>query len=158
MKQPPFPRSSCRAALAAAALLSLSAAAPAVADGCASYGPPAEGFVGMLSALQMSGPPGYGKTPDIDTVETVPVLQLSPPICVAPKPGGAPGDVAEQSVDTVELAAAPGAPIPKDLFGTKVMVKGTLSHASGPDHPTAVVLRVIGVRQVLKEDAPAGAP
>jgi hypothetical protein len=62
-----------RAALLLAAILPICLSGAAQA--CEKYGPVA--LTGTLSSLRVSGPPGYGKTPKTDAVETIAILQMS---------------------------------------------------------------------------------
>jgi hypothetical protein len=139
-----------RVALAAALVPAwLSLAAPAQA--CEQYGPRPVALTGMLTSLQASGPPGYGANPRTDSVEQVPLLQLDPPLCVD---GGA-GGPAVASLDTVQVVAPPSAPpFAPSLFGTKVVVSGTLMPAAGPQHRTQVVIQAREVRPLLSTTAP----
>ena len=154
---PPFrsatPRNPSRpAALVLAAMIVLSVSVPAAARDCARIGPP-EGFDGMLNALQMPGPPGYGETPGQDTEESVPVLAFEPPLCVADEAG----TVVEQRIETIQLLDPEGKARP-GLMGTRVMVIGVLEPASTPAHRTPVVLRVVDVKQILEETVPGARP
>jgi hypothetical protein len=153
---PPFrsakPRNPSRPAALALAVIALGVSIPAAARDCARIGPP-EGFDGMLNALQMPGPPGYGQTPGQDTEESVPVLVFEPPLCVADEAG----TVVEQQLETIQLLD-PGGKARDGLMGTRVMVTGVLEQASTPAHRTSVVLRVIDVKQILKETVPGSRP
>jgi hypothetical protein len=148
-----LPRSAARpAALAIAALIALGVSMPAAARDCARIGP-AQGFDGMLNALQMPGPPGYGETPGQDTEESVPVVAFEPPLCVADSDGA----VVEPQIETIQLLDPEGK-ARSGLMGTRVMVTGVLERASTPAHRTPVVLRVVDVKQILKETVPGGRP
>jgi hypothetical protein len=141
------PRTRARLFLAAAAPLWL--AAPAAAETCHHYGPEPVALSGMVSSLQVSGPPGYGATPKTDAVVQVPILQISPPICVAADPAAAAG-TAEAGLNAVQLVFPPSGPqFRAELTGTSFVVSGTLERASGPDQVTPVVLRVTDLQQVL---------
>jgi len=129
-----------RAALLLAAVLPICLSGAAQA--CEKYGPVA--LTGTLSSLRVSGPPGYGKTPKTDAVETIAILQMSPPLCVDADPAD-PGAAAEANVGAVQLVG----PVRGDLTGTNVTVTGTLVHASGPDHRTPVIVMMSRMEQML---------
>jgi hypothetical protein len=128
----------------AAALAPLALAGPAAAQqNCPKMGAPVA-LTGMVSSLQASGPPGYGQTPKTDSVVQVPILQMSPPLCVA-----AAGS-AQQSVNAVQLVFQPQGPqFQTEMTGTSFMVSGTLAPAQGPQHITPVVLMVQNMEQVM---------
>lgn len=136
------------AAAAAIAPLCLSGAASAQ-QACQKYGPAPVALTGMVSSLQVSGPPGYGATPKTDAIIQVPILQLSPPICVDADPAN-PANMAEGNVNSVQLMFQQGGPqFRAELTGTSFMVSGTLVHASSPEHISPVVLMVSDMEQVL---------
>jgi hypothetical protein len=129
-----------RAALLLAAIVPICLSGAAQA--CEKYGPVA--LTGTLSSLRVSGPPGYGQTPRTDAVETIAILQMSPPLCVDADPADLEA-VAEANIATVQLVG----PVRGDLTGTNVTVTGTLVHASSPDHRTSVIVRISGMEQIL---------
>jgi hypothetical protein len=125
---------------------------------CQKYGPAPVALTGMVNSLQASGPPGYGATPKTDSIVQVPILQLSPAICVDADPAN-PANTAEQNVNSVQLVFRPGGPqFRPELTGTSFVVSGTLVHASDPQHVSPVVLMVSDMHQVLApvEQVPAG--
>ncbi|MEN3975461.1 hypothetical protein [Emcibacter sp. SYSU 3D8] len=152
------PRRSARAAAAAASLvLGLSCTAALAEPACLTYGPAPVALTGMVNSLQVSGPPGYGATPKTDAIVQVPILQLSPAICVDGDPAN-PANTPEQNLNSVQLVFQPGGPqFRAELAGTSFVVSGTLAHASGPEHITPVVLMVGDIKQVLApvEQTPA---
>lgn len=123
---------------------------------CQKYGPAPVALTGMVNSLQASGPPGYGATPKTDAIIQVPILQLSPPICVDADPAN-PANAAERNINSVQLIFQPGGPqFRAELAGTSFVVSGTLVHASAPEHITPVLLMVGDMKQVLApvEQAP----
>ncbi|MEN3952150.1 hypothetical protein [Iodidimonas sp. SYSU 1G8] len=135
-------------AAATAGCLGLAGAASAQGD-CLAYGPSPVALTGMVSSLQASGPPGYGKTPETDAVVQVPILQMTPPACVAADTAD-PARVALQDVNTIQLVFQPQGPrFRAEMTGTSFMVAGTLVPPAGPQHITPVVLVVDRMEQVL---------
>jgi hypothetical protein len=116
---------------------------------CLDYGPSPVALTGMVSSLQASGPPGYGKTPETDAVVQVAILQMTPPACVAADPAD-PARRALQDVNTIQLVFQPQGPqFRAEMTGTSFMVAGTLLPPAGPQHITPVVLVVDRMEQVL---------
>lgn len=157
IKMPMMTASSRLLVVAAAATfgpLFLATAAPA-GPACHNYGPAPVALTGMVTSLQVSGPPGYGATPKTDAIVQVPILQLSPAICVDADPSN-PDNTAEQNVNSVQLMFQPGGPqFRAELTGTSFVVSGTLAHGSGPEHISPVVLTVTDMQQVLAPVEPA---
>ena len=134
--------------------LSLSGAASAQQT-CQKYGPAPVALTGMVTSLLASGPPGYGATPKTDAIIQVPILQLSPAICVDADPAN-PDNTAEQNVNSVQLMFGQGGPqFRAELTGTSFVVSGPLVHGSGPGHISPMVLMVTDMQQVLAPADPA---
>lgn len=127
-----------------ATLLPLGAAGPAHAQqDCRQIGDAAVALTGMVSSLQASGPPGYGKTPKEDAIIQVPIMQLDPAVCVAGQDG-------QQTLNSVQLVFQQGGPqFRTEMTGTSFMASGTLAPAQGPEHMTPVVLVVQDIEQVM---------
>ncbi len=127
-----------------ATLLPLGAGGAAHAQqNCQQIGAGPVALTGMVSSLQASGPPGYGKTPKEDAIIQVPIMQLNPAVCVAGQDG-------QQMLNSVQLVFQQGGPqFQTEMTGTSFMASGTLAPAQGPEHMTPVVLMVQNIEQVM---------
>ncbi|MGE0665411.1 MAG: hypothetical protein AB7O49_02535 [Sphingomonadales bacterium] len=130
----------------AATLIPLAVSGAAQAQqNCRQIGAEPVALTGMVSSLQASGPPGYGQTPKEDAIIQVPIMQLSPPLCV----DGA-ADGGQQNLNSIQLVFQQGGPqFQTEMTGTSFMASGTLAPAQGPEHLTPVVLMVENIEQVM---------
>lgn len=92
-------------------------AGAAFAQSCEKYDPEVVEVTGTLFTHTAYGPPNYGEDPDIDSLETVPVLRLDDPICVDEAPGDGGASPTERDVKSIQLVySSPGVKFRRDLL------------------------------------------
>lgn len=126
-------RQSAALALLAAALLAGARAQP---PACLSYEPAEVSLQGRLELAVFPGPPHYRSFETGDAPESVWLLHLAAPVCLAALADDL-NDTAQFGVATLQLV--PRAPIAVALNGSSASVTGTLYRPHG-GHPHATVM------------------
>ena len=108
---------------------------------CLKYEPEVSKLSGTISRKTFPGRPNYESMALGDASETVWVLHLTHPVCVAEGEGGI--NEAEKGVNTLQLEMKVDQfKIYKDKIGKKVTATGTLFHSHTGHHHTKVLLTV----------------
>jgi hypothetical protein len=131
-----------RAALVLVVLLAAPAPAPAPAHAdCLTYAGPVE-LAGVLARRTFAGPPNYESVARGDRPETMWLLRLDQPACVAADARDATGfNVAVASVREIQLVVTPEQyQRYRDRVGRRVALSGTLFGAETGHHHTPVLL------------------
>ena len=130
-------------AVAVAVLASLVAVAPARAAECLSY----EGRVrlaGVLESETFPGPPEYESIAGGDRPETVWLLRLDAPVCVAQGKADPSLNEAEADVSRIQLVLTVRQYRDNvGLLGARVSLSGTLIHSHTGHHRTTVLLDAV---------------
>ena len=106
---------------------------------CLPYEPLVVTLLGQLTLRTVYGPPGFGEDPDHDEKGQVPILTLDAPACVDGAKGG---DENIPEVNVTELQVVHMRPLPKNLLGAHVAIRGSLFHSHTLYHHTTVLVQV----------------
>ena len=130
---------------AALALLAAAALPSARGQGtdCLSYEPAEVSLQGRLELAVFPGPPHYRSFEAGDVPESVWLLRLAAPVCIAALADDL-NNTAQGRVETVQIV--PRAPFSVSLNGTTARVDGTLYRPQGGHAHAGVMLRATAVR------------
>ena len=137
--------------LAMLAFLSLAVVQPP--DTCLRYGRPLQ-LEGKLFYEFHYGLPGFGKNPQTDAKDYVPMIRLPRPVTVC---RGDLGVDTERNVREMQLVFLSGPVPPRRQAGQRLVVTGTLFHSSTTHHYRQVLWAVKEFRSALPA-APSSNP
>jgi len=115
---------------------------PALGAECQRYEPELVRLDGNLQLKVFAGPPHYQSVETGDQPETVWLLTLAHPICIAAMPDDA-WNLARDDVHTIQIV--PRTAFPISLNGKSAQVQGTLYRAHGGHSHADIILRATRV-------------
>jgi hypothetical protein len=120
---------------------SCGASGPSDEERWVSYEPVVVELSGRLTVSMKFGPPNYGEDPETDQRLKIPVLLLSEPVNVRGEPDAQVNIESVRGVKEVQLIFLRGRNY-DGLVNSRVVARGTLSHAVSGHHFTEVVMTV----------------
>ncbi len=120
---------------------SCGASGPSEEERWVSYEPTVIELSGMLTVSMRFGPPNYGENPETDEPLKIPVLVLSEPVNVRGDPDAEVNIESVHGVKEIQLIFLRQRNY-DGLVNSRVVARGTLSHAVSGHHFTEVVMTV----------------
>ena len=123
------------------------------AEECLSYEPVKVRLIGTIVEKTFPGPPEFESIEKGDRPETALILKLKRPVCVKGNPEDELNSETEKNVGDLHLVIHGGEYVRYRRFVTKqVVAEGTLFHAITGHHHTKVLMEVINIKPLGKEN------